>query len=119
MNFEIAVVGIGLARQQSLELAALDLALEIAKRRFGLSDNLRVILGLAQLDHGQLIVDVAADAFKRRELIVERVALAHQFLRTRRIVPEGGIFRFQIQLGKAAPGLIDVKDASSAIRAIA
>jgi len=47
-------------------------------------------------------------------LIVERIALAHDALRARLIVPEVGVFRFFIQFGKATRSGINVKDASSA-----
>ncbi len=50
MDFEIGVVGVGLAGQQRLELAARDLGLEPAQRVLGLGDDRAVVLGLAELD---------------------------------------------------------------------
>ena len=51
MDFEVAVVGVGLAGQQRLELAARDFGLELAQRRLGLGDDALILLGLAEFDH--------------------------------------------------------------------
>jgi hypothetical protein len=66
-----------------------------------------------------LIVELLLDAADGAELVVERVALAHHALRARLVVPEIGVFGLFVQLGEAAFGGIDVKDASSAARATA
>jgi hypothetical protein len=42
------------------------------------------------------------------------LALAHQLLRSLRIVPQRGVFGLGVQFVQAAIGLIPVKDASSA-----
>ena len=116
MHFEIGVVGVGLARQQRLELAARDLGLELAQRLLGLGDDLLVLLGLAELDHGELVVELLLDAADRGELVLERGALLHHALGALLVVPEIGVFGLPVQLGKPPARLVEVKDASSAAR---
>ena len=116
MHFEIGVVGVGLAGQQRLELAARDLGLELAQRRFRFGDDLLVVLGFAELDHGQLIVELLLDRGDGVELILERGALLHHAAGALRIVPEIGVFGLPVQLGQPRARLVDVKDASSAAR---
>ena len=100
MHFEVTVIAIGLARQKRFQLAEGHLGLEASERGFGLADGLVVLFRLAELD--------------KRELIVQRITLAHHALRARLIVPEIGIFRFLVQFGEASRRGVDVKDASSA-----
>ena len=100
MHFEVGIVGVGLARQQRLELAARDLGLERAQRRLRLGDDLLVVLGLAELDHRDLVVEVLLDAGDRGELVLERGALLHHPARALRVVPEIGVFGLPVQLGK-------------------
>ena len=61
MDFEIAVVGVGLARQQRFELAARDFLLQVAQRLLGLGDDGSIVLGFAELDHADLVVELALD----------------------------------------------------------
>jgi hypothetical protein len=49
-------------------------------------------------------------------LILERIALAHHLLGALGIVPEIGVFGLAVQFREPALRLIDVKDASSAVR---
>ena len=67
----------------------------------------------------ELVVELLLDAADGGELVLERVALAHHALRARLVVPEIGVFGLFVQLGEAALRGIDVKDASSAVRATA
>jgi len=53
------------------------------------------------------------------ELIVERVALLHRALGAGGVIPESGVFGLRVQLGKPRLGLVEVKDASSAVRSTA
>ena len=78
-----------------------------------------IVLGFAELDQRDLIVELLLDAGERGELLVERGALLHQPARALRIVPEIGVFGQPVQLGKPRARFIDVKDASSAARATA
>ena len=84
MDFEIAVVGVGLAREQRFELAPRHLGLQRLERGFGLGDDLLVLFGLAELDHGELVVELALDAADGVELVLERGALLHHALRALR-----------------------------------
>jgi hypothetical protein len=52
-------------------------------------------------------------------LIVERIALAHQALCARSVVPKVGVFGLFVQLGETTARGIEVKDASSAARSTA
>ena len=59
----------------------------------------RVAFGLAELDQGEGVVEVALDLGERAQPILQHVALAHQFLRGAGIVPEVGVFGFGVELG--------------------
>ena len=119
MDFEIGVVGVGLAGQQRLKLAPRGLGLEALERRFGFGDDALILLGLAELDHADVVVELALHPADGVELIVERVALLHHALGARRVVPQSGVFGLSVQLGKPRLGLVEVKDASSAVRSTA
>ncbi len=86
------------------------------QRVLGLGDGLGVALGLAELDHGELVVELALDALDRGELIFERRALLHHALCALLVVPEGGVFGELVQFGEADARFVEVKDASSAAR---
>ena len=115
MDFEVGIVGVGLARKQRLELAARHFNAQLLQRLLGFRNRVLILLGLAQVDHGELVVEFLLDAADRGELVLERGALLHHALRARLIVPEGGIFGLLVQLVEPPPRLVDVKDASSAV----
>ena len=116
MDLEVGVVAVGLARQQRLELAPGDVRLEPPQRVLGVGDDGAVLLGLAELDHGELVVELLLDAPDGGELVLERGALLHQALRALLVVPESGVLGLLVQLLKPRPRLVEVKDASSAAR---
>ena len=116
MDFEIGVVGVGLARQQRLELAPRRLGLQPLQRVLGFGDDALILLGLAELDHADLVVELALHAADGVELIVERGALLHHALGAGGVVPESGVFGLRVQLGETRLGCVEVKDASSAVR---
>ena len=93
VNFEIAVVGVGFARKQRFQLAPRHLDLQPSERRFRLGDGLVVFFPLAQLYQSELVFQLLLDTADRFELVIERIALAHDALGARLIVPEVGIFR--------------------------
>jgi hypothetical protein len=114
MDFEIAIIGVGLAREQTLELAFRDLdaqRLELALR-FG--DDAGVALRLAKLDELELLIELAGDLAIAADRTIELVALAQQRLCRRRLLPEVRILRLGVQLIETARGVVPVKDASSA-----
>ena len=80
----------------------------------GFGDDLRLALGLAQLDQFERVVDLALDAAVAADRLVEPGALAQQLLRRGRIVPQARIFDLGVQFGEAPGCGIPVKDASSA-----
>jgi murein DD-endopeptidase MepM/ murein hydrolase activator NlpD len=116
MHLEIAVIGVGLARQQRLELAAPDLGAQALERGLGLGHHGAVVLGLAEPDHLDIVREIALDASKRRQLVVEHRAFLHQALRLLRVVPQARSLGELVQLGETRARLVDVKDASSAAR---
>ena len=113
---KIGIVVVGLAREQRFEFAASNLGLEPAQGRFRFGDDVLIAFGLAEFDQGHLVVEVLLDACNGAELIVERGALLHHAAGALRIVPEVRVFGLPVQLGKPRARLVDVKDASSAVR---
>ena len=67
----------------------------------------------------ELVVELLLDAADGGELVFERGALLHHALRALLVVPEIGVFGQLVQFGKAGARLVEVKDASSAVRATA
>ena len=62
MDLEIGVVGVGLARQQRLQLAPRHLGLELFQCRLRFGNHSGVVLGLAEVDHADMILYLALDA---------------------------------------------------------
>ncbi|MGY3659117.1 hypothetical protein ACVJ19_005780 [Bradyrhizobium sp. USDA 376] len=116
MDFEIGIEAVGLARQQRLELAACDFLLQVLQRSFGFGNDAVIALGLAELDHADIVFELLLDLADARERILKRGALLHQLLGLLGIVPEVGIFCELVQLSEACRRFLDVKDASSAAR---
>ena len=114
MNFEIAVIGVGLAREQAFQFASRRLDTQPLERRLGLGDDRVLALALAQLDQFARLVDLALDAPVAADRLVEPGALAEQFLGRLRVVPEVRVFGLRVQFGKAPGRGVPVKDASSA-----
>ena len=119
MHFEIGLVGVGLAGKQRLKLAAGGLGFQALERRFGFIDDALILLGLAELDHADVIVELGFHPADGVELIIERVALLHHALGAGGVIPQIGVFSLSVQLGKPRLGLVEVKDASSAVRSTA
>src|SRR5258707_366333 len=59
MNLEIGIETVGLARQQRLQLAARNFLLEVLQRLLGLGHDALVVLGLAELDHANIVLELA------------------------------------------------------------
>ena len=92
MDLQVAVIGVRFAREQRLELAPRHVGPELLERLFGVGDRLLVLLGLAELDHGELVVELLLDAADGAELVLERGALLHQALRPLLVIPQRGVF---------------------------
>jgi hypothetical protein len=116
MDLEIGIEAVGFARQQRLELAPRDFLLEGLQRSLGFGDDAVIALGLAELDHADVVLELLLDLADARERILKRGPLLHQLLGLLGIVPEVGIFCELVQLSEARRRFLDVKDASSAAR---
>jgi hypothetical protein len=114
MNFEVAIIGISLAGQERLELAPGDLDPQSLERGFRFTNCFFVLLRFTEFDQGELVFKLLFDATDCFQLIVKRIALPHDTLRARLIVPEIRVFRLFVQFGQAPHGNINVKDASLA-----
>jgi hypothetical protein len=75
-----------------------------------------IVLGLAEFDHLDVVIEIAVDPLERRQAVFERGSLLHQALRLLRIVPQAGVFGELVQLIEAFARFRDVKDASSAVQ---
>jgi len=117
VNLQVAVVGIGLAREQALELALGDLLAQQLELALGLGDNAGIALRLAELDELELLVELARDLAIAVDRAIELVVLAQQRLRRRRFVPEIRVLGLGVQLVETTRRVVPVKDASSAGRA--
>jgi hypothetical protein len=114
MDFEIAVIAVGFARQQTFELAPRRLGAKLFERGLGLGDDLRLALGFAERNQFERFVDLALDAPIAGNRLVEPSALSQQLLRGGRVVPQARVFDLGVQFGEAPGCRIPVKDASSA-----
>jgi hypothetical protein len=114
MDFEIAVIRVGFARQQAFELASGRLGAQLLERRFGLGDDRSFALGLAKLDQLEGLFDLALDPPVAADRLAEPSALAEQRLRRCGIVPQLRILGLRVQLSEASGRGLPVKDASSA-----
>jgi hypothetical protein len=116
MNLEIGIEAVGFARQQGFEFPPCDLLLERLESGFGFGHDTGIVLGLAEFDHADIVLEIALDLADAVERILKRGSLLHQLLRLLGIVPELGVFGELVQLRQTRGGFFDVKDASSAAR---
>ena len=72
--------------------ALLRLGVQFGERRLGLGDDRRVAFRLAQFDQFDSVGDLALDAAVAGDRVIEPSALAQQFLRRGRVVPQLGVF---------------------------
>jgi hypothetical protein len=114
LDLEVAVIGVGLAREEAFELALRRLVPQRLERLLRLLDDRLVALRLAELDEAERVVDLALDAAVALDRTVETVALAQRLLRLLGVVPEVRVLRRGVQLGEPPVCVIPVKDASSA-----
>ncbi len=88
MNFDIGVIGVGLAGQQRLDLAGMGLLPKLLQRGLGLGDDALVALLLAEGCQGDMVIELAGNALEAAERRLELLALAHQALGAAGVVPE-------------------------------
>src|SRR5215469_18209644 len=112
MDLKEAIVCVRFAGQQCLRFPTSGLGPERLNRRFSLRDDRGIILGITELEQGEMVVELLLDAGNRRKTVLERGALLHQALRAVLIVPELRILRLPVEVGEARLGAVEVKDAS-------
>ena len=96
MDFEIAVIAVGFAREQALDLAPLRLLAQLLEARLGFGDDPRIALGLAQRDQLDRLVDLAFDPAIAVDRPLQPGALAQDALRGGRVIPQLGVFRLRV-----------------------
>ena len=101
VDFEIGVVGVGLARKQRLDLSGLDLAGERTDRGFGFGDDAGIALLFAEFDKTDIVFKRLAEPLDGIDAVIQPLTLAHQFLGFLRVVPEGGVFGAVVQIVEA------------------
>jgi hypothetical protein len=114
MDFDIAVIAVGFARQHGFQAHLLGAAIQRQQRIFRVRHHSGVVLRLRHLDQIARVPQFIGEFGNGAERTVQLLALAHQLLRGLRIVPDGRVFGLGVQFVQAAIGLIPVKDASSA-----
>ena len=87
MDFEIAIVAVGLARQQAFELAPCRLGAQLSERSLGLGDDLRLALGFAERYQLERVVNLVLNSPVAGDCLIEPGALAQQLLRRGGVVP--------------------------------
>ena len=116
MDFQVGVVGVGLAGQQRLDLPAPDDARQFGDRGFRVGDDTFVALRLAELDQPEIVLKLALRLTDGAYRILKMLPFARDLLRLGRIVPEIRVFDAGVQFGEPALGDIPVKDASGSGR---
>ena len=76
MHLDVGVVGVGLAREQALELALAGLLAEPLQRPLGLGEDRLIALGLRELDQAQRVFELALDLAIALDAALETRALA-------------------------------------------
>ena len=87
MDFQVAIVAVGLARQQAFELAPGRVGAQLSERGLGFGNDLRLALGFAKRDQLERVVDLALDAPVAGDRLVEPGALSQQLLRGGWVIP--------------------------------
>jgi hypothetical protein len=96
VDFQIAIVAVGLTRQQAFELAPCRLGAQLSERGLGLGDDLRLALGFAERNQLERVVDLALDAPVAGDGLVEPGAFTQQLLRSGRVVPKARVLRLGV-----------------------
>jgi hypothetical protein len=99
VHLEIGVVGIGLAREQALELALAGLRAQALERRLGLREDRLVALGLRKLDQAQRVLELTLDLAIALDAALQPRTLAQQPLRGRGLIPEFRVLDERVELG--------------------
>ena len=113
VHLEIAVVAVGLTGQQGEHLAAASLLGQSLERSFALVDGRLVLLGFAEFDQDDGVVEPPLQVVDAGERFLQPLLLAHEAARFLGIAPEVGVFRSAVQVGEASGRGVGVKDASA------
>ena len=116
IDFEVAVIGVGLARQQAFEFELLGDRFQTRQHRLALGDGIGILFHIAQFDQGNGVIEFLLEAAAFADRFFEMVAFAHHGLRARGIVPEIGVLGERVQFVEPAQRVVPVKDASAAGR---
>ena len=116
VDFDVAVEPVGLAGEEAFDFAPLGFLGEAFQRVDTIGDHRQIGLGLGHFDEFERVGDVGFELQDALDQADQSVALAHEFLRGGRLVPEIGVFGAVVQFFEAGEGDIPVKDASSAAR---
>ncbi len=119
VGLEVAVVAVGLAREQGLQARPPRPGGEPAQRRDGVVDHLLVALLGAELGELDVVGKLALELPATADRGVEPGTLAHYRLRGLRVVPQRRILGARVQRGEPLERRVPVKDASSAAPATA
>ena len=112
VDLDIAVVGVGLARQQRRDLVALGLVGEIAQCLHAVVDQPVVAFKLRHLDQFDRVLEVGFDLARRRDGFLQSATLAHHFLRRLGIVPQRRILDLVIKLRQPPVGLVPIEESA-------
>ena len=119
MDLEEAVVTVGLAREQALQLAPLRFLAGLGKRGFRLAVDLLVGLLVGELGEREAVLQLLLQPLVGADRRIEPGALPHHRAGTLGIGPEVGVFGRAVQRLQAVTGAVEVKGASSAAPATA
>ncbi len=112
VDLDVAVVAVGLARQQRFQLGAGGPLLQARQLLAHLFKGRLVALGVGKLGELQGVGELGLQLVDRLHLGGQAVALAHQGLGVVRTIPQGGILRARVQLIELPKGRFPVKVAS-------
>ncbi len=93
--------------------------MECAQAGLGFGENRSIALLLREGDQADGVLDLLRERVASGDGGIEPRALAHHAPGARGIAPELGLLRLPVQPGEFGAGGIQVKDASSAVRATA
>ncbi len=119
MDFQVGVVGIGLAGQQGFKLQLGGVSLQIGEGALGFLDDTNVAFFLTKFDQADVVFNAGFQLENGLDAGIELLALTHDVLSALLVVPQVGIFNRGVQLLKLLVGIVPVKDASSAARSTA
>ncbi len=110
VDLDIGIVGVGLTRQQRLDLVLLGAFGERGEAGDAFVDHALVTLGLGHVHELDRVVALGLDRLHRGDRLIEAAALLHDALRLLGIVPQFGILDARIELVEPAQRAIPVEE---------